>query len=68
NNVPSRNEPDIDFFHNNKAIEDVSNEQNFTNDKTKPREEEPAKFDLSREIETVNTQQQFIRSRVEEAG
>ncbi|EJA1754566.1 hypothetical protein MWO07_004342 [Salmonella enterica] len=68
NNVPSRNEPDIDFFHNNKTMEDVSNEQNFTNDKTKPREEEPAKFDLSREIETVNTQQQFIRSRVEEAG
>lgn len=68
NNVPFRNEPNIDFFHNNKTMEDVSNEQNFTNDKTKPREEEPAKFDLSREIETVNTQQQFIRSRVEEAG
>lgn len=68
NNVSIRNEPDIDFFHNNKTMEDVSNEQNFTNDKTKPREEEPAKFDLSREIETVNTQQQFIRSRVEEAG
>ena len=68
NNVPVRNEPDIDFFHNNKTIEDVSNEQNFTNDKTKPREEEPAKFDLSREIETANTQQQFIRSRVEEVG
>ncbi|MGP7886161.1 hypothetical protein ACSSQN_028255, partial [Raoultella planticola] len=68
NNVPVRNEPDIDFFHNNKTIEDVSNEQNITNDKTKPREEEPAKFDLSREIETANTQQQFIRSRVEEVG
>lgn len=51
---------------NDRTIEDVSNEQNFTNDKTKPREEEPAKFDLSREIETANTQQQFIRSRVEE--
>lgn len=66
NNVPVRNEPDIDFFHNNKTIEDVSNEQNFTNDKRKQREEEPAKFDLSREIESVNSQQQFIHSRVEE--
>lgn len=66
NNVPVRNEPDIDFFHNNKTFEDVSNEQNFTNDKRKQREEEPAKFDLSREIESVNSQQQFIHSRVEE--
>ena len=68
NNVSIRNEPDIDFFHNNKTLENVNNEQNFTNDKAKSREEEPAKFDLSREIEAVNTQQQYIRERAEETG
>lgn len=68
NNDITINKHNNDFFRNDKTIEDVSNEQNFTNDKTKPREKEPAKFDLSREIETANTQQQFIRSRVEEVG
>ncbi|QLR55502.1 hypothetical protein HV344_25885 (plasmid) [Citrobacter freundii] len=68
NNVLIGNEPNINFLHNNKTIEDVNNEQNFTNNKTKPREEEPAKFDLSREIEAANNQQQFIYKRVEEVG
>lgn len=68
NNNLTINKYNNDIFRNDKTFEDVSNEQNFTNDKTKPREEEPAKFDLSREIEAVSTQQQFIRSGVEEAG
>lgn len=68
NNHLTINKYNNDIFRNDKTFEDVSNEQNFTNDKTKPREEEPAKFDLSREIEAVNTQQQFIHSRIEETG
>ncbi|HDT6030421.1 TPA: hypothetical protein QHD00_005223 [Enterobacter cloacae subsp. cloacae] len=68
NNYLTINKYNNDIFRNDKTFEDVSNEQNFTNDKTKPREEEPAKFDLSREIEAVNTQQQFIHSRIEETG
>lgn len=68
NNNLTINKYNNDIFRNDKTFEDVSNEQNFTNDKTKPREEEPAKFNLSREIEAVNTQQQFIHSRIEETG
>lgn len=66
NNISVINKSNNDIFRNDKTSEDVNNEQNFTNDKTKPREEESAKFDVSREIETVNTQQQFIRERVRE--